>query len=987
LLDRTSLQLCPARLKKHFRLANGTAVKLRSIDPGILYEGLDRQNLTQIRRRFVAINNDRLKRLRDALSERQRLVLDAIPLLFHTNHPMMPGYVGRQTPARLSRFSMCKDAIKIGRMIARSFTVPHDVSQPEQIYSLFVMGSVGTIAQSEKSDLDIWLCHEPGLGQNAVAKLNQKAIQISEWALSFRLEVHFFLMDHEQFKQGQLPALNEESSGSAQQLLLLDEFYRTAIHIGGRKPLWWFVPAKDEQDYARYSHTLVHRRFINGDSVLDFGGIATIPPSEFVGAGIWQLYKAIESPYKSVLKLLLLEAYIDQYPNIQPLSLQFKQQVYDGYLNIDNLDSYVMIYRHIEHYLKANRQFKRLELARRCFYFKVNKSLSKPPKGREKSWQRRLLEQLTSEWGWDHNLISTLDERHHWKTLRVADERSQLVGELNHSYKSIQEFALKTGTISAISAEEYTILGRKLQAVFERRQGKVEWINPGISRDLSETTLSISETFDENSGMDVWTASTRQASTGINTETVSIKSATSLTELLMWLHFNGIVDQSTYLDVPNGLSVNQQELRKMITSIQRWLPLPLPPVTHETFQRAAVPVGILILLNVGKSTTRLLDDQGIQRLSNHADALCYSGFEDNLVASVDMVIRNSWGELNCRRFEKTSALLEALEEYLVLSVPGSYQNPPALTVECLGSSHSAIISKRVQQWFAEITQCYYGGQYPAATRYIFEMGGAFYSLQFQGPKLLTRHHLNDLKLQEFLGEQQLAISPIKIDSRALINHPLRTIAETISGDIGGRAWSGAIHVFYERFDIGMQINVVDEMGCLFRRKYHIGKNHSPLKALQRFLRAISDRQTRMNQELLYDFGVFPIHFFELNRQGVHYRAHPRRIPREQPTSDEFSVKAVAQRGTGNAITYDFYCDDQEFLSRAFGENLYVVVAQHILKLRSNNDNYPVYLSDLELSLCQQQLSENGRLSTIHYLREKEKLEHRLNQAIGILLKP
>ena len=78
------------------------------------------------------------------------------------------------------------------------------------------MGSVGTIAQSERSDLDIWLCHRPGLSESALKELEQKCQRISEWADDMRLEMHIFLMDCDVFKEGKISALNEESSGSAQ---------------------------------------------------------------------------------------------------------------------------------------------------------------------------------------------------------------------------------------------------------------------------------------------------------------------------------------------------------------------------------------------------------------------------------------------------------------------------------------------------------------------------------------------------------------------------------------------------------------------------------------------------------------------------------------------------------------------------------------------------------------------------------------------------
>ncbi|MFE1817368.1 class I adenylate cyclase, partial [Metapseudomonas otitidis] len=74
-------------------------------------------------------------------------------------------------------------------------------------------------------------------------------------------------------------------------------------------PLWWLVPVYEEHNYRAYTQTLLSKRFIRAEDDLDLGHLAHIPPGEFVGAGLWQLFKGIDSPYKSLLKLLLTEVY------------------------------------------------------------------------------------------------------------------------------------------------------------------------------------------------------------------------------------------------------------------------------------------------------------------------------------------------------------------------------------------------------------------------------------------------------------------------------------------------------------------------------------------------------------------------------------------------------------------------------------------------------------------------------------------------------
>ena len=314
--------------------------------------------------------------------------------------------MGTETPHGICEHKATKQELQLGKTFARSFRLTNALNHTARIESLFVMGSMGTIAQGRASDLDIWVCHSPDLNAEEIQLLKQKCDALSENAKAVALDCHFFLMNAENFRNGIAEDLSSEASGSTQHVLLLDEFYRTALWLAGRLPLWWLVPAEREQHYQDYRHQLINKRFIQAKHFIDFGPAPNIPPEEFTGAALWQLYKAIEAPYKSVFKLLLLEAYTYVFPGFQALALSFKQQVYHGEVNIDELDPYIVAYRRVEYYLMKRNQTQRLELVRRCLYFKINKPLSKKPQDNQTSWQRRLLHKLVDEWGWSPKKIA-----------------------------------------------------------------------------------------------------------------------------------------------------------------------------------------------------------------------------------------------------------------------------------------------------------------------------------------------------------------------------------------------------------------------------------------------------------------------------------------------------------------------------------------------------------------------------------------------------
>lgn len=935
-------------------------------------DSLDRQNLSVLRKRFMQVNADRLHRLDMALTHNQTLFLKTLPLLFHCNHPMLPGFVSHSTPAGVCEYKPSKSDLGHAKALARSFQLTGGY-HGDDIWGIFLMGSVGTLAQSQKSDFDIWLCHRPGLDKTALESLQKKCTRISRWAEDQRLEVHFFLMDSEAFRQGQQLQLDEESSGSAQRLLLLDEFYRTAIHIAGRLPLWWFCPTQQENEYREHTFSLLDKRFLRPETTLDFGPLSGIPEGEFIGASIWQLYKAIGSPYKSVLKLLLMEAYVHDYPNIAPLSLDYKRMIYEGTVAIDELDPYMMIYRRIERYLLKEGDSNRLELARRCLYFKVNKPLSRPPSQKGKSWQRIMLERLVDEWGWTDDYLHLLDERRHWKTLQVKEERNQLVHALNHSYDMLMDFAQRSGSVRAISTEELHVLGRKLQAAFERRPDKIEWVNPGISDDISEPGITFIEakTLADDEKHEVWVWQLYGEATGGETP---LRQTQSPVELLLWCYRNQIIDGHFRLDIKNAPRLNESQLRRCLNRLQSWLPNPTAAPDHQVFTSPAEPTNALLLINVGAET---LSPFGVDvhRLSDNSDALQYGALGENLVASIDMVVRNSWQEITCQRFSGKTALLQALRAYASLCMPGSYQAPPILDVECLGNTHAALISQRVRQWFHEFSSCYYSGTKPPSTRYLFNLGGRMYSMQFKGPKLVIQDHINPEQLLRYLGEAQKRYSPLVIDSYALRNHPLRVIAKKSS--------ARSINIFFQKLDDRIDTWIVDDKGSIMRLALEHTPKLNALNALHGFIRNVLVRLHRKKiLDLKQDFGVHPIAFYELHKDAHNRMQVSQRVvaPQTQNTSQAQLDCHVAYDDQGHFM-YDFTVAKQCFGWQQLGQDVFYAAAEFILKIREEHKRYPVYITDLDLENCADQLSKNQALQLSHFLRVKIELEKKLSNAI------
>ena len=88
------------------------------------------------------------------------------------------------------------------------------------------------------------------------------------------------------------------------------------------------------------------------------------------GATLWQLYKGIDYPYKSLLKILLLETYSWRYPNTYLISREFKQALLNGELKEEHeFDPYLAMLQRVTAYLTNQKEYKRLDFVRCCFLY------------------------------------------------------------------------------------------------------------------------------------------------------------------------------------------------------------------------------------------------------------------------------------------------------------------------------------------------------------------------------------------------------------------------------------------------------------------------------------------------------------------------------------------------------------------------------------------------------------------------------------------
>ena len=909
------------------------------------------QQINQWRQSFLNLNQVRLEQARSLMLERQVHVLDVLPLLFHLNHPQLPGFINQSVPAGIEHFSPQIESLKALRYIAKGLQVPR-VSGPRSIQALFLMGSLGTLAQSASSDLDVWLCHVDDLNNKQLNMLKTKCEIIEKWAESQKVELHFFLMNANEFRQGKQQAnVDSEHSGSTQHLLLLDEFYRSSLWLAGRQPSWWLIPTKYEKHSQHYLHQLSEHQLIHDCHWINFGSISTIPAAEFVGAGLWQLNKGLKNPYKSLLKLILTQHYASQFPNIRPLCWDLKDNIHNGNASPSSCDGYLLMLNRVSQHIAAEHDEKRLDLLRRAFYFKAHLPLTKASQGQQRQWRFQELQNLVTTWRWSKGVLMHLDNREEWQVHEVQAERNALVNEMLTSYRYLAAFSNKYAKKVHINRQDLTLLGNQLYAIYDAKPGKILTINPNIVSELVQDKISL--VLIENRWQLISGTYNKEA------EHKVIKQSPSLIELLCYAHFNGLLSNHTNFGIyPEHNSLSKYELNELLQVI-RGIARP-KHVAPANFLRPSIPIQWHLFVNAGIDPMHQFTRRGMQKLSSRDDALGYSALKENLVQSIDLLTINSWGEWRIRRFHSDSAAIDCLQ-YLLQHIPlARKQGWPEYQCHCFCATRAGAISQRVDKILTDITV--HALEQPNVD-YILEAGKHYYIWQ-QNKQEISLSKANSVsQFLALLSRPRKHYAHYRLDDNALSGSPLKPIFN--------HPRPGSWQLFFWSKDDTYFCYLLDERGVLFHQQQQAQSDSEVLIPIIRFLRQVDQR---MQGELLRR-RARPILLFELKRcnETGEFEPHSRRLPSLQSQTSQIQLNAILD--DQDQVT--LYCNGEEFSVWEWGDQLYNKVAKTLLSMRSNKDDYPAYLTDLSLY---------SDKSIIQHIKLKQGIEKHLNNAMTSLVK-
>ncbi|AHG86973.1 Adenylate cyclase [Bibersteinia trehalosi USDA-ARS-USMARC-190] len=704
---------------------------LEPLPPNVDYSQFS-QRLEWAKKRIDALENHRIYNILKNSDESFKQVFCLLPLLLQYNHPLLPAYV-ENSPKGISHFTLTTIQQEYLLRILGSAEFSKVISDHSFFSSsaafdgLYVMGSIGSITQTCFSDLDLWLCHSKTFSAQEQFLLQCKLDLIKQWAATLGVEVNFFLMNPQQFKSKTYHNdIGDEHNGSAQHFFLLDEFYRSAIRLAGKRILWLHIE-KQGLNYQTLVEQAVENGELNAKDWIDFGDFSALSIGEFFGASLWQLYKGIRSPYKSVIKILLLESYAQTYPETDLISKRFKKLLLSPTGICYHFDPYQAMLEQVTIYLSRQNAFGRLSFLRHCFYIKANEGQTDP-------CRQKALKQLVNEWHWSDKEVHILNNRRHWKVKQVAAQQKKIVEQLLLSYRNLLQFARKFQIDPNIMPQDADFLMRQLYSAFEHAQGKVELINEKAISNLSEENITFINVGEGSSVKAGWYMLNHAPFAEYDSTKRYVLYQPNLIMSVAWAYFNGLITSTSQIHLVNQ-GVELPKLCRFINDLRLSFPLKAPKLCRHALDHPNEIRNLVVAINLTRDPTKHINtvtNADIEQL----DLFNLSSSKEGVIGSISIIYRNMWNEIITRHFENTNALLKALK---LISNKIYLSSAPPQSVKVF--SYSERLNDELQQFvFNLVNRCITVKTGTIFQRYqpaVVRMAGKEWQLVFNQQQTLT----------------------------------------------------------------------------------------------------------------------------------------------------------------------------------------------------------------------------------------------------------
>lgn len=649
----------------------------------------DEEMLFSNRQDFLRFNRFKIDRNLITLSEIDRLIFLVVPRLLHVHQEGLPGYFEGDPPCGIHNFSLDKEAQVAAEKLFPDVIIRRNPELKPVIHTALLMGSVGSIAQTKKSDLDYTLLVDKNDFTEESMKLFQKKLNLIEtWTWdNFNLETHFFINDYEEVKNNIFGESDSESTGSALAKLLKEEMYRTMIIVSGKIPFWLIAPVDcdDNRYYQLYEKLMSGQTLLKKEEFIDMGNVDDISQGEFFGGSIWALIKSFKSPFKTLMKMGVLEEYMFGETKSNLLCHQIKDKYYNDVPYLD-IDPYLGMFERVQKFFKETKTEDEVDALRHAFYLKVGTQVT--PEEFEKGsdiWRKNTLIKMLKEWEWSAEKIERLNQYSNWQMMHKVDLGNRINKILMASYKNISE---KNKTLdpseSLITEKDTHLLGRKLFSFYRAAPNKVDNLGALVDGKTAENELTFLLEQKSRNDKPEWyliRGRTRAFLEQIDKENIIRKSST-LPFLLAFTVFNKLYSENTEVLLrAEGSNIKENDLASLLKILKDFIEsVNIAALSNEDLLGEAKINQLFLLADFGNPPPPEITMGNIRDCKNNDELNQFITKRIERARNITSIYLTSWGELFCKSYAGLNCMPRCINDLSTQLSPERVEKPDFLKV-------------------------------------------------------------------------------------------------------------------------------------------------------------------------------------------------------------------------------------------------------------------------------------------------------------------
>jgi adenylate cyclase class 1 len=392
-------------------------------------------------------------------------------------------------------------------------------------------------------------------------------------------------------------------------------------------------------------------------------------------------------------------------------------------------------------------------------------------------------------------------------------------------YRNLIGFARRNNISESINPADIGILSRKLYAAFESLPGKVTYINPQISPDLSEHQLSFVQVPDgrfNNSGWYLYNSSLEPMQI-VGRKPLEYNSY--LSKLVAWSYFNGLMVDRTEVEIFNQSSdMNSDVLNAFCHDLKNKFPIQAKPASNQALSRPCEIRDLAIFLNLEDDPTNHWGGRIIDFDANTSDVFSFGDCKACLVGSIDLIYRNSWNEIRTLHFSGEGRIVDALTT-IMGKMHQDATEPDSIKVFSYSLHFRGLIRHSFERLVRECIRTRLQRDKDQVVK-MLTIGVARFGIYFERRGVSIRKLETSLDLYNHISERKLQQMPLRIDKT--------TTAEGTPLAVESHSSEGLVQFFFENYKNGFNVYIVDEANRVETYQHLSGNKDELIQGVHRF---------------------------------------------------------------------------------------------------------------------------------------------------------